>query len=395
MLHVVVGVRVATRGHAKSIAQMSCVLHVDGKKPIALVRKWLVEIGVPLVETQRRRAATVRGGAECDGELADVHARIHARHRGRVLLRDAPSPHAERRARPEIGRRPIGVRARLRCEVEGRSILSVQLDLTGDVGGKPEERELVAEAGRQTIRSTSVERRPARHVAVSPLLRRERSRSREVEPFPIAAPLRDHIHDADHRVAAAVHDGAGAEHELDMIDQLERDSRSLLVVGRRAPRFVVDVAIDDEKDVITVVARDHDAASADLDGVQRVLGDETHSEKVDRFVEAADPVALDVFRGEDRRRGGRVLRELRRLGGSTQDVLVEQPRELFFVIGRCGANVRRRGDHERESDDEGAAGSSIGPSHDVRNGPPRQEFRRRAKGKSRRWARVCRGESGR
>ena len=127
-----------------------------------------------------------------------------------------------------------------------------------------------------------------------------------------------------------------------MIDELERDAQTLLVVRGPSPRLVERVAVDHHQKVVSKVAREEHAAAAYLDGVERVLRDDTHSEKIDRFGERSNPVPAHVGRCQDGRGGWCVAGQLRALRGAGDDRFREQACQLARIVGPDGGDRQRR-----------------------------------------------------
>jgi hypothetical protein len=143
-----------------------------------------------------------------------------------------------------------------------------------------------------------------------------------------------------------------------VIDDLDGDAESSIEARRAAQLLVDGVPIDEQKEVIALVAFEEDTARADVDREERVEGDGAEAQKIDGLGERMDPVHAHVLRREDRRRGGSRGGGLDRLGSRGDDVLVEQTLEIRSVLGSC----RERRGRKRHTDDLREE-SSAAPGH--------------------------------
>ncbi len=132
-----------------------------------------------------------------------------------------------------------------------------------------------------------------------------------------------------------------------MIDELERDRSAALEIGRAAPLLVHRVAVDEQENVVAVVAGEEDAARTDLVVVDVVLDDDAHRQEVDRLVERPDAVAVHVLGSQHGRRRGGVARGLGRLRRGRDDLLLEEAPEIVGATGR-GRSEERGDERERE-----------------------------------------------
>jgi len=110
-----------------------------------------------------------------------------------------------------------------------------------------------------------------------------------MKPVVVPCALGHDVDHAQHRLAA-VHDRAGAERDLDVIDQLERHPRPALEVSGAVPRLVGGHAVDQEQHVVTVVAGYQHAARTDLDGVLERRGHHAERRVVDGFAQRSQAV---------------------------------------------------------------------------------------------------------
>src|SRR4029453_6502532 len=92
-----------------------------------------------------------------------------------------------------------------------------------------------------------------------------------------------------------------------------------LEVGGAVPLLVDRVPVYEEQDVVAEVAGDDDPAGADVDRVQRVLGQHAERQKVDRLIQRLDAVAAQLLGRDGGGGGGRGAGVLERLGGGRQE----------------------------------------------------------------------------
>jgi hypothetical protein len=133
---------------------------------------------------------------------------------------------------------------------------------------------------------------------------------------------------------------AGAQNDLDVIDDLEGHTQATIEIGGAVPGLVEDVSIQQDEDVVAVVAGQQHAASTDLDGVQRRRRDHAQRNEVDGLVERSDAVAAQLLRGHDAGGGGRSGRRLRASRGGGDDGLREQLVQIAGFIRALHAKTR-------------------------------------------------------
>jgi len=147
---------------------------------------------------------------------------------------------------------------------EGRPVLTVQLGVRDERGSLPEQLEGCAEPHPQSVGVPEIAWRKTAEGPSVALLRRKPALGDQGEPAVRAGSLRDDVDDPKHGVPA-VQDRAGAEDQLDMIDELERQCQALLVVSGPVPGLVEHVTVDHHQEVVSVVAGEEHTAAPGLD----------------------------------------------------------------------------------------------------------------------------------
>ena len=170
-----------------------------------------------------------------------------------------------------------------------------------------------------------------------------------------AALLQHDVDDREHR-AGTVEGGAGASHDLDVVHDVELDRKLGAEQGGTVHVLVGGVAVEQEEDPVVVVGRPAESPHAGV----RVVAVVAHEEPAHRHESVGErpvSVALDVLRGDDRDRSGRLPRRLVVLGGAA-DLDVEQLVERRARRGRVRRLSRRLRGQQAESGEEDRAGGA-------------------------------------
>ncbi len=122
-----------------------------------------------------------------------------------------------------------------------------------------------------------------------------------------------------------------------MVDHLDRDPHALIEAGSALHRLVDGVAVHQQEEVVALVGREEHAARTDLGGAERVGGDGSERQEVDRFGDRVEAVAPDVLRREGARRRGCGGARLGGFGGGGDDALIEEALQV------AGVRLRERG----------------------------------------------------
>ena len=167
-------------------------------------------------------------------------------------------------------------------------------------------------------------------------------------------------HDVDHAEhgVRSVEHRPGAEDDLDVVDDLHGDAGASLEARRAVEGIVDGVAVDEQEEVVALVAREHDAARPDVDGPERVRRHRAERQEIEGLVDRVNAVDADVLGGEDRGgrgSGGASLGRLRRGG---DDRLVEQRLDVERIFGEREPRAEERREEGRHQEgDAGAAHS--------------------------------------
>ena len=186
--------------------------------------------------------------------------------------------------------------------------------------------------------------------------RGQRRLRQQLHAAPVARPLGDDVDEAEHGVRA-VHHRAGPHDDLDVVDELDRDARPDAEVGAAADLLVDGVAVEQQQEVAAPIARDEDAARADLAAVQVVGAGDAQRQEVDGLSERLDAVAPQVLARDDGRQRRSRAGPLGLLGDRADHLLAEQAFEVRDVVGARGARGER-GQHRRRQREQRAAGST-------------------------------------
>ena len=170
-----------------------------------------------------------------------------------------------------------------------------------------------------------------------------------MEAVEVLGALRHDVDDAEHGLRTVEHRAWPQDH-LDVVDELERDASAAAEVRRAVPLLVDLVTVDEEKNVISRVARDEHAARPNLAVVEVVLRDHAEGEEVDRFGERLDAVTAQIVRRDGGARRGRGALVLGRLRSGRHDRLAERG---FEIRGAVGASRSRHGEHRCRADERG------------------------------------------
>jgi hypothetical protein len=151
---------------------------------------------------------------------------------------------------------------------------------------------------------------------------------------------RDNVDDAaDRRVA--VEDGAGSAEDLDALDRGDGNAHPL---RERRARGVDGNSIDQEEDVLVLVAAEESASAGDGKSTAAVEGREAKSrDEAKRIGERARLGAIEIGAGDDaNRRGGRTQVEW--------DAVRDDDRRVELMRRSRGVGLRRRANGASDED---------------------------------------------
>ncbi len=202
-----------------------------------------------------------------------------------VRILGAAAPDAGRRsgsAEPAgHSRAPIRRKPGHRRKIESRTVLSIVFELQGEPCLRAEQHRLVAGAGGDSPR--------LQHLAF-------RDDVRAVKDMRV---LGDYVDDAEHRVRSVEH-RARPEDDLDVVDELHRNAGAAFETGGSVERFVDDMSVDEQKDVVALVSAQEHAPRADVRCPHGARRHDTERKEIDRLVDRVDPIKAEVL-GRDGR----------------------------------------------------------------------------------------------